>query len=65
MNFCNVYNIKAKLPKKITTNATNAIHQMGLKIKKPMAIGTDKVNAVSADNCCGERFFCESILVES
>jgi hypothetical protein len=40
---------------------SKAIHQTGLMIYIPIAIGTDKVKAVNADNCWGERFFCESM----
>ena len=45
----------------MATNDTSGIHQTGLKTKTTIATGTDKPNAVKADNCCGERFFCEGI----
>ena len=43
-------------------NDSKAIHQTGLKIKIPKAIGIDKPSAVSAANCCGEKFFEVGIL---
>jgi len=42
----------------------SATHQTGSKINKPMVIGTANASAVSADNCCGERFFRDSILIQ-
>jgi hypothetical protein len=42
-------------------NAVGKIYQIGLKINKPILIGTESITAVSADNCCGDKFLVESM----
>jgi hypothetical protein len=63
MKVCSANKIKPKLPKKMMKKESNAIHQTGLNTKIPREMGTDSASAVSAESCCGERFFCFSIAV--
>lgn len=39
------------MPKEVT-----AMTQSGRKIQIPTEIGIDRISAVKADNCCGDRF---------
>src|SRR6478609_7296178 len=39
------------------------MRQSGRNTQMPKAIGTDKISAVKADNCCGERFFVLNMFV--
>ena len=50
-----------KLPRKIIKKTIRVIHHTGLKAKKPRAMGADNANAVKKANCCGVKFFVESI----
>jgi hypothetical protein len=63
MKVCSANKINPKLPRKIINKDNNAIHQTGLNTKIPSEMGTDNARAVSAESCCGERFFCFSIEV--